>query len=131
MCGVITFGCSEGQELFTNECGCGCIDGEPEPEPDARPDPNDPTVHYILDSDQDPSVCYPILFGCDIDQGLFSNECGCGCIDLDPSSACPDPGDPTVTYISDDPMICMAIDYACDDGQEMFSSDCGCGCVAQ
>lgn len=48
---------------------------------DECPDPNHPAVHYIADSDQNPAVCYAMLFTCDHDQELFSDECGCGCID--------------------------------------------------
>ena len=80
-CAAILFGCEEGQELFSNECGCGCIgdpEPEPEPEPDACPDPEDPAVHYLH---EDPLKCLPILFGCEEGQELFSDECGCGCID--------------------------------------------------
>lgn len=58
--------------------GCGSASEEL---PDACPDPNDPKVHYIADSDRDPSVCAGIRFRCTDSQTLFSNECGCGCID--------------------------------------------------
>jgi len=78
-CAAILFGCEEGQEQFSDECGCGCIgEPEPEPEPNACPDPEDPAVHYLH---EDPLECLPILFGCEEGQELFSDECGCGCID--------------------------------------------------
>ena len=103
LCWVINFACDEDQTAFTDECGCGCIDAEPEPqpEPDACPDPDDPAVHYIGDSHQNPQMCGVITFGCSEGQELFTNECGCGCIDGEPEpepepepDACPDPDDP-------------------------------------
>jgi|GEM_PF-5745204 len=41
--------------------------------------PNGPDVHYISHS---PKVCATIRFFCAENQTAFSNECGCGCIDL-------------------------------------------------
>lgn len=57
------------------------------------PDPNDPSVHYIGDSDQDPSICLVVLFACDENQTLFTNECGCGCIDNEEPPPPPPPAD--------------------------------------
>jgi hypothetical protein len=44
-------------------------------------DPNDPAVQYAAES---PEACALIDFGCGPDQAMFSNACGCGCIDADP-----------------------------------------------
>lgn len=41
--------------------------------------PNGPDVHYIS---HNPQVCATIRFFCAENQTAFSNECGCGCIDL-------------------------------------------------
>jgi len=87
-CAVALIGCDPGQTFFTGECGCGCLDPDPTQDPPPPPpsgpvcpDPSDPNVHYILGSHDDPSVCFAILFSCDPGQTLFSNACGCGCID--------------------------------------------------
>ena len=42
------------------------------------PDPADSSVHYVS---EDPGPCMVILFGCEEGQTLFSDQCGCGCID--------------------------------------------------
>ncbi|MBX3276339.1 MAG: hypothetical protein KF729_39160 [Sandaracinaceae bacterium] len=127
-CLAILFTCREDQRPFSDECGCGCIDLPPR----ECPDPTDPRVHYILDSHEDPRVCLPILFGCEEDQRLFSDECGCGCIDLPPRE-CPDPTDPRVHYhgtSAEDPSLCARVDWgACAEGQTLFSDACGCGCI--
>ena len=58
------------------------------PDPDCEsaellcPNPNDPSVHYFGNSDESASVCLTGLFACEENQELFSDECGCGCIDL-------------------------------------------------
>jgi hypothetical protein len=44
-------------------------------------DPNDPAVQYVA---QSPEACALIDYGCGPDQAMFSNTCGCGCIDADP-----------------------------------------------
>lgn len=80
-CAAILFACDPGQTGFTDDCGCGCI-GEPAPEPEpdpACPDPSDPAVHYIS---TDFLHCAAIFFQCQEGQELFSEACGCGCIDL-------------------------------------------------
>ena len=40
----------------------------------------DPKVHYVADSDRDPTVCQTIRFVCAEGATPFSNECGCGCL---------------------------------------------------
>ncbi|NUP11422.1 MAG: hypothetical protein HOW73_35705 [Polyangiaceae bacterium] len=134
--------CAESQEYFENECGCGCIDvGPTEPE---CPSEADPTVHYISN---DPAQCGLTDCGspetdcipCGDYQEYFQNECGCGCIDIEPPApVCPDPTDPAVHYISTDPDQCGMTDCGidvdcipCDGDQEYFENDCGCGCIDQ
>lgn len=77
VCLVIVFTCEDGQTAFSDDCGCGCIDDEPAD----CPDPADPSVHYLIDSNEDPSVCLVISFACEEGQTAFSNSCGCGCVD--------------------------------------------------
>jgi hypothetical protein len=77
-CAALLFQCPDGQETFNDECGCGCID----PAASSCPDPADPAVHYIGDSRANPGICTVILFACEDGQAGFSDECGCGCIDL-------------------------------------------------
>ncbi len=45
------------------------------------PDPNDPRVHYIGNSNADMKICLVIFFSCEASQRAFSDLCGCGCID--------------------------------------------------
>lgn len=46
------------------------------------PDPRDPKVHYVENSDRDPKVCETIRFVCVPGSTPFSDaECGCGCIE--------------------------------------------------
>lgn len=78
-CAAILFSCEDGEELFSDSCGCGCV-ADPEPVGEC-PDANSESVHYIANSDVDPSICLAIAFGCEEGQELFSDECGCGCID--------------------------------------------------
>jgi len=42
--------------------------------------PSGPGVHYVS---HNPKVCATIRFFCAENQVLFSNECGCGCIDIE------------------------------------------------
>jgi hypothetical protein len=76
-CAALLFECPEGQESFNDSCGCGCIADQA----GGCPDPSDPKVHYIGNSATSPLICTVILFSCEDDQTLFSDECGCGCID--------------------------------------------------
>jgi hypothetical protein len=76
-CLAVLIACEPDQKFFSDACGCGCIDGPPA----SCPDPNDAKVHYVNGSAGNPAACLNILFGCDTDQSLFSNDCGCGCID--------------------------------------------------
>ncbi len=129
ICTRITFACPEGQTSFSDVCGCGCLGGEPEPP--ACPDPSDPRVHYMDDSNENPNVCLAMMFACEEGQTAFSNECGCGCIDGE-NPACPDPSDPLVHYVGgsdENPNVCLAILFACEEGQALFSNECGCGCI--
>lgn len=126
-CAVILFTCETGQTPFSNDCGCGCIDG---PEPSC-PDPNDPKVHYVNQSANNPAACLNILFSCEPGQEFFSNECGCGCIDGS-TATCPDPNDPKVHYVNgsdSNPAACLNILFGCEPDQTLFSNDCGCGCI--
>lgn len=131
--------CGANQEYFEDDCGCGCIDIPP-PEP-VCPDSTDPRVHYIS---EDPAACDQTDCGgpetdcipCSVDQEYFSNECGCGCIDLPAQPVCPDPNDPGVHYISEDPALCVETDCGegvdcipCEANQEYFDNECGCGCI--
>lgn len=77
VCLLIDFACDADQTPFDDACGCGCIDDDPM----ECPDPDDPAVHYIGDSHENPALCGVITFGCEEDQTLFTDECGCGCID--------------------------------------------------
>ena len=54
------------------------------------PDPHDPNVTYVSNSNQDPSVCTRIRFVCPVDETPFSDACGCGCIKppAPPQTAC-------------------------------------------
>ncbi len=131
--------CSGSQEYFETECGCGCID-IPEPAP-VCPSAEDPTVHYISENPAECAVsdcggagsdCIP----CSVDQEYFSNECGCGCIDVIIPPTCPSPKDPSVHYISQDPATCVETDCGaqvdcipCEPNQEYFDNECGCGCI--
>jgi hypothetical protein len=45
------------------------------------PDPSDPKVHYMGNSNVDAKICLVIDFGCESHQRGFSDLCGCGCID--------------------------------------------------
>lgn len=82
-CASIFFACNDDEVLFSNDCGCGCIaDTASQPAPiDECPDAAADDVHYTAESDLDPSICLAIDFSCEDDQELFSDECGCGCID--------------------------------------------------
>jgi hypothetical protein len=95
-------------------------------DPGICPDPDDPAVHYIFEN---PLQCLPILFGCEEGQQGFSDDCGCGCIDVAPEPACPDPDDPSVHYVSTEVLHCAAILFGCEEGQQLFSDECGCGCI--
>lgn len=101
------------------------------------PSTTDPAVHYLS---QDPATCDQTDCGgaetdcvpCDPEQEYFSNECGCGCIDV---PSCPDPNDPAVHYLETDPALCDLTDCGesdcipCAGEQEYFSNECGCGCI--
>ena len=55
---------------ITEECGESC------------PDPSDPNVHFVGDSDENPKICLAVKFTCEKNQKLFTSAtCGCGCID--------------------------------------------------
>lgn len=58
---------------LTNNTACAC------------PDPADPRVHY---RSHDPAQCRRIA--CTLDQRVFDNACGCGCIDQPPPVLDPD-----------------------------------------
>ena len=59
-----------------------CVPGTPNCPPPVCLDPERPDVHYIGNSDEDPSICARILFACEEGQRPFSDlECGCGCVD--------------------------------------------------
>lgn len=126
--------CPEPMVLFSNECGCGCIDLTPDPPPDPDcPDPDDPGVHYLGGSYEDPTICWYVgVWVCEEGQELFSDECGCGCIDIEPDPECPDPRDPSVEYMGgsyEDPTICWYVgEPFCEDPMVSFSNECGCGC---
>lgn len=45
------------------------------------PDPRDPKVHYVADSDRNPAVCQTLRFLCVPGFTPFDNACGCGCIE--------------------------------------------------
>src|SRR5690349_18986902 len=48
------------------------------------PDPQDPGVQYIGNSDVDPSVCDTIgIWQCADGWQLFTGDCGCGCLLVD------------------------------------------------
>lgn len=47
----------------------------------------DPAYTYVGES---PEICQVIKFGCDEGQEFFSDDCGCGCVDI----ATPAPGEP-------------------------------------
>lgn len=49
------------------------------------PDPQAPGVSYVS---QDPAVCARVLFICDAGETLFSNACGCGCVETDSGVPC-------------------------------------------
>jgi hypothetical protein len=42
---------------------------------------------------------------------------------------CPDPADPTVSYLSEDGLECAALTFSCGAGETLFSDECGCGCI--
>lgn len=92
------------------------------------PERDDPSVHYV-NPEADPEVCLAMFFSCNEDQTLFSNECGCGCIDQEP--LCPSRDDPAVHYMNPegDPEACLAMFFGCDEDQTLFSNECGCGCL--
>lgn len=122
----LLFKCESGQTPFVNGCGCGCIDN---PAPTC-PDPNDPKVHYVANSNENPAACLVTLFTCDPGQELFSNACGCGCVDA--ASSCPDPKDPKVHYANGsdkNPAACLNALFKCSSSQSLFYNDCGCGCI--
>ena len=83
-------------EIFLPVCGCdgqtygnackaaaagATVDSDGECLSGNCPDPADPAVHYVGGSDTDPTVCAKIRFSCEEGQTLFSDECGCGCVD--------------------------------------------------
>lgn len=45
------------------------------------PDPRNPKVHYVADSDRNPAVCQTVSFLCASGFTPFNTECGCGCIE--------------------------------------------------
>lgn len=78
-CAPIKFTCDPGQVAFSDACGCGCLGpANPAPSSPTCPDPADPKVHYV---DTDPMKCAAIVFACEPNQTLFTDACGCGCID--------------------------------------------------
>lgn len=80
-CAASLFQCESDETDFNDACGCGCI-GDDETETESTcPDADAEDVHYIAESNLDPSICLAIFFGCEETQTLFSDECGCGCID--------------------------------------------------
>jgi hypothetical protein len=103
-------GCScEGADcgkLALNKSDCDaahaqCLPGE------GCPDPADPKVDYKT---YDPDVCAVIRYTCEDGWSMFSDECGCGCID-------------------DGPRVCGGIIAAmCDDGEFCnYGAHCGSG----
>ncbi len=48
-------------------------------------DAADPAVHHVT---QDPSVCQVIRYTCAPGQEMFSDACGCGCVDPEPAPTC-------------------------------------------
>ncbi len=83
---VSDFTCGNGEEFFANECGCGCVEvssQDPEPIPEQCPDEED-GYDYIS---HDPEECELIFISCDEGQeGFDAEECGCGCVDIEPES---------------------------------------------
>jgi hypothetical protein len=57
-------------------------------------------------------------------------ECDGFCAMPDPDCEldCPDPNDPSVTYVSTQP-LCQTILFDCEDDQTPFTDECGCGCI--
>lgn len=91
------------------------------------PDAEDPNVHYMHASLEDPFLCRSLFFNCEPHQRSFSDECGCGCID-----ECQDAEDPRVHYMHaslEDPFLCRSLFFSCEPHQRSFSDECGCGCI--
>ena len=57
--------------------------------------------------------------------GLFNSA------QLAAQTACPDPNDPNVGYVSQNPSECARIRFTCAGGQAPFSNQCGCGCIGE
>jgi hypothetical protein len=81
-CMLVKFGCAEGFEHFSNECGCGC---KPAPKPAC--DYNDPKKWWVS---HDINECAVMYVKCAKDRQYYSNECGCGCelVDKPVEKAC-------------------------------------------
>lgn len=133
-------------DVFIDAIGAGALknqnpglsDGGTNGECPAR---EDPSVHYI-NPENDISICTSIFFSCETNQAPFSDECGCGCIDIAPIDAgdtdagadeCPDRQDPKVHYYNEpgDFQVCLAGFWQCEQGQLLFNNHCGCGCIDQ
>jgi hypothetical protein len=113
-CRAIIPGCNCGDGANFSDEGC-AIDEDCGVCPDWR----DPTVHY---SSEPGGVCEEEP-RCLRDQSVFSDVCGCGCIDR-----CPVPG-PRVRYAGDNPEACSVIGVACRENEIPFDNECGCGCL--
>jgi hypothetical protein len=79
-----------GVDVCNPETGSGCHAGEvcvdgPPAECQRCPDPQDPAVHYVS---EDPAVCAVVRFTCEPGQEAFTDQCGCGCIDVGGPSSC-------------------------------------------
>lgn len=135
-CEQLQIECPDEQQVpfSDDECGCGCVQtytpgNPPEQAPDCPTEEDG--YRYVGDS---PEICADIDFTCDFEAGEegFHNDCGCGCIEGDPSVQpiqCP-AGEDGYDYVSEDPEECAVIFFDCDSDQEhFFDEDCGCGCV--
>lgn len=143
MCTRINFVCDDNERYFADSCGCGCepvqdvcetdeecangqacVSGVCQPLNVCEDEPADPRKHYVGSLEE----CAYIDFACADNQEYFADDCGCGCIDMEPE--CQDPNDPRVQYVAP-PEVCSEIDFDCNDGAVYFSDACGCGCIEQ
>jgi hypothetical protein len=63
--------------------------------------------------------------------GPILQEAGSVGSEIASSTACPDPKDPKVHYVSDQVSTCAAALFSCSQTQTTFNDACGCGCIDQ
>lgn len=80
---------------------------------------------------EDDASCAAVEFSCPEGYEKFLvDNCGCGCVEVEPLDPCPGAGDEGVLFVSTDPTVCGKVAFECPAGDTQFFAACGCGCIA-